>query len=62
MTATAPKLATTARGALRFSKELVDRFLRVEASEGGQRVPGKPRSTFDVDGSGQRAVTTLVRV
>jgi hypothetical protein len=28
----------------------------------GQRVCGKPRSTFDVAGSGQRLVTTLPRV
>ena len=29
---------------------------------GGQRVCGKPRSTFEVAGSGQRDVTTFVRV
>ncbi len=30
--------------------------------QAGQRVRGKPRSTCDVDGSGQREVTTFPRV
>ena len=32
------------------------------AGAGGYLVRGKPRSTFEVPGSGQRAVTTFARV
>ena len=35
---------------------------RPSGGGGGHRVRGKPRSTLEVDGSGQRAVTTLPRV
>ena len=35
---------------------------RPSGGGGGHRVRGKPRSTLDVDGSGQREVTTLPRV
>jgi hypothetical protein len=33
-----------------------------DVARSGQRVWGKPRSTFDVAGSGQREVTTFPRV